>query len=76
MNALLISPFLVIDDNTFKTYIGFDKYDFESYDIVSSPNMCISANTIFGLKCQKHIFESKYRDNLYHTIHGVQCVIK
>jgi hypothetical protein len=27
----------VIDGNTFKAYIGFDKYDFESYDIVSSP---------------------------------------
>jgi hypothetical protein len=37
MNALSISPFLVIDGNTFKAYIGFDKYDFESYDIVSSP---------------------------------------
>jgi hypothetical protein len=37
MNALLISPFLVIDDNTFKAYLGFDKYDFKSYDIVSSP---------------------------------------
>jgi len=25
MNALSISPFLVIDDNTFKAYIRFDK---------------------------------------------------
>jgi hypothetical protein len=38
--------------------------------------MCILENTIFGLKCQKHIFGSKYGDNLYHIIHGVQCVIK
>jgi hypothetical protein len=37
MNALSISPFLVIDDNTFKAYIGFDKYNFEFYVIVSSP---------------------------------------
>jgi hypothetical protein len=37
MNALSISPFLVIDDNIFKAYIVFDKYVFESYDIVSSP---------------------------------------
>jgi hypothetical protein len=40
MDALSISPFLVIDDNTFKAYIGFDKYDFEFYDIVSSPLIC------------------------------------
>jgi hypothetical protein len=25
MNALSISTFLVIDDNTFKAYMGFDK---------------------------------------------------
>jgi hypothetical protein len=37
MNALSISPFLVIDDNTFKAYIRFDEKDFESYDIDSSP---------------------------------------
>jgi hypothetical protein len=30
-------PLLVINDKTFKAYKGFDKYDFESYDIVSSP---------------------------------------
>jgi hypothetical protein len=42
-------PILVIDDNTFKAYIRFDKQDFESYGIVSSPlNMCISENTILA----------------------------
>jgi hypothetical protein len=40
MNALSVSPFLVIDDNTFKAYVRFDKQNFESYDIVSSPEIC------------------------------------
>jgi hypothetical protein len=47
MNKLSISPFLVIDHNTFKAYIGFDKYDFESYDIVSSPQICAFQKTPF-----------------------------
>jgi hypothetical protein len=36
--ALSISPFLVIDDNTIKTYKRLiNNKIFESYDIVSSP---------------------------------------
>jgi hypothetical protein len=65
MNVLSISPFLVIDDNTFKAYIGFDKYNFESYDIVSYPLICAFQKTPFLASNAKSTYLGQRMETTY-----------